>query len=219
MQFENRIDAGRRLVTRLQPFRTRDCLVLAIPRGGVVLGYEVASALNVSLDVVVPRKLGAPEQPELAIGAISSWGGGRVLDEQTIRLLQISPEYVETETTEQLREMERRLLAYRGSAAPPDLHGKVALLVDDGLATGYTMIAALRGVRSLHPAETVVAVPVSSSEAALRVSAETDAFVCLDTPEPFLAVGCWYQDFRQITDEEVVQLLRRREREYREKAA
>jgi putative phosphoribosyl transferase len=211
MPFEDRVDAGRRLAARLQSLRGQDCLVLAIPRGGVVLGYEIASLLGLPLDVAVPRKLGAPDQPELAIGAVGSWGGGRILDQQTLRLLRISPEYIETETEAQLREMDRRLLVYRGSIDPPDLYGKVALLVDDGIATGYTMIAAVRGIRDLRPTQTVVAVPVASTEAARRVSSEVDEFICLETPESFLAVGYWYHDFRQVTDGEVVELLRRRE--------
>jgi putative phosphoribosyl transferase len=219
MPFEDRTDAGRRLAAHLQPLRAQDVIVLAIPRGGVVLGYEVASALDIPLDVIVPRKLGAPEQPELAIGAVSSWGGGRVLDEQTIYMLNISRAYIEGETELQISEINRRLLAYRGTVDPPELEGKKALLIDDGLATGSTMIAAVRGVRSLHPSEVFAAVPVASREAAQRVSSEVDEFFCLETPDSFLAVGYWYRDFRQVTDEEVVDLLRRREQELQGKAA
>jgi putative phosphoribosyl transferase len=219
MPYEDRAEAGRLLAARLGSLKDRDCLILAIARGGVTLGYEIASALDAPLDVVVPRKLGAPDQPELAIGAVSSWGGGRVLDEQTIRILRISPEYIETETENQFREMDRRLMAYRGTAEPPDLSGKTAIFVDDGLATGYTMIAAIRGVRALRPERTVVAVPVAPWEAVQRVSSEVDEVICLEKPEPFMAVGYWYRDFRQVTDEEVVELLRRREHEIRKKAA
>ncbi|MDO8588613.1 MAG: phosphoribosyltransferase [Armatimonadota bacterium] len=209
MLFRDRVDAGKQLAFRLRNLAERDCVVMAIPRGGVVVGFEVASAINAPLDVITPRKLGAPDQPELAIGAVSAWGAGRILDEMTVRALRVTEDYVERETRAQIAEIERRLKAYRGSTEPPDLTGKVALMIDDGIATGYTMLAAIRGVQSLGPERIVAGAPVASTDAAHRVGSEVDELVCLHTPSPFLAVGYWYTDFSQVTDEEVIQLLRR----------
>jgi len=207
--FENRQQAGRLLAHALERYRRSGALVLAIPRGGVVIGYEVATALELELDVIVPRKIGAPGQPELAIGAIASWGDHQViLDEQAIRYLGASSGYIEREVEAQLVEIRRRLHAYRGSADPPVVEGRMVILVDDGIATGYTMRAAAVALKNLHAAKTVLAVPVAPPDSLESLRAFVDEVECLKTPSPFMAVGYWYKDFNQVSDDEVVELLR-----------
>lgn len=211
MVFENRRDAGRRLAALLEEYEGSDALVLAVPRGGVVVGYEIAAMLDLPLDVVVPRKLGAPEEPELAIGAVSAWGDHEaLLDYGTIRLLGVPTDYIEREINEQISEIGRRLVKYRGSTDPPDAKGRTIIVVDDGIATGYTLRAAVSGLKRLHPAKLVLAVPVASPDAAQMLSTMVDEFHALITPTPFLAVGHWYKDFEQTTDDEVVALLGKR---------
>lgn len=184
---------------------TGNTVVLALPRGGVPVGAEVAETLKAPLDVIVVRKLGVPWQPELAMGAIA--GGTPVLDHALIRELQISAEEVEAVVARETREMERRERLYRGGRPAPALRDRTVVLVDDGLATGSTMVAAVRHVRGLHAHRLIVAVPVASSEACVRLSAEADECICLAAPEPFCAVGEWYADFRQVSDIEVQQIL------------
>jgi predicted phosphoribosyltransferase len=169
------------------------------------VGAEVAETLKAPLDVIVVRKLGVPWQPELAMGAIA--GGTPVLDHALIRELQISAEEVEAVVARETREMERRERLYRGGRPAPALRDRTVVLVDDGLATGSTMVAAVRHVRGLHAHRLIVAVPVASSEACVRLSAEADECICLAAPEPFCAVGEWYADFRQVSDIEVQQIL------------
>ena len=211
MVFDDRIDAGRKLAGLLEEYRNTDALVLAVPRGGVVVGYEVAEALDLPLDVVVPRKLGAPGEPELAIGAVSAWGDHDViLDQETLRYLGVSHDYIERETEAQLAEIDRRLIEYRGDADPPQVNGRTVIVVDDGIATGYTMQAAVLALRRLNPAKLVLAVPVAAPDAAHNLSRMVDAFYALTTPTPFLAVGHWYHNFEQTTDEEVIGLLKKR---------
>jgi len=205
--FENRVDAGRRLAARLGRYAGPDAIVLAIPRGGVVVGYEVAAALGVPLDVVIPRKIGAPGQLELAIGAIGD--DVSALDEETVRYLGVSEEYIRDEIERQRREIERRWRIYHGDRPFPDLKGKTAILVDDGIATGYTTMAAARTIRKKEPAKLVLAVPVAPPESVARLRPEVDEMVVLETPEPFFSVGSWYYEFEQTTDEEVIALLNR----------
>lgn len=205
--FEDRVDAGRRLAARLGRYRGTNAIVLAIPRGGVVVGYEVASSLGIPLDVVIPRKLGAPGQPELAIGAIGD--GISVLNQQIVDYLRVPQRYIEAEIEQQRRELERRLTLYRGDRPFPDLRGRTAVLVDDGIATGYTTIAAARSVRARQPEKLVLAVPVAPAEGVELLRPEVDEIVVLETPEPFFAVGSWYADFGQTTDAEVIELLER----------
>ncbi|MDO8684752.1 MAG: phosphoribosyltransferase family protein [Armatimonadota bacterium] len=209
MIFEDRVDAGRQLAQRLRSFSDVDCIVLAIPRGGVVVGFEVASAIDAPLDIIAPRKIPAPGEPELAIGAVTAWGDGYILDEETVRYFRVSEDYIEGEMQAQIQEARRRLLAYRGSVEPPDLEGKTALIVDDGIATGYTMLAAVRSAKQLNAAKLVVAAPVASAEAAQRIRREVDELICLAVPMPFMAVGSWYREFTQVTDEQVTEILRR----------
>jgi predicted phosphoribosyltransferase len=206
--FKNRHDAGCRLAEYLQVYRGPDTIVLAIPRGGVVVGYEVAVNLDAPLDVIVPRKIGAPIQPELAIGAIAG-DDILVLDEVSIRQLGVSRERLEEEIREQRQEMLRRERVYRGDRPPLDLEGKTVILVDDGVATGSTTMAAARALRMRRPGKLILAVPVAPPDSARRLEREVDELVVLETPEPFYAVGVWYAEFGQTSDEEVLDLLER----------
>lgn len=212
MTFRDRRDAGQRLAEALQGLRNRRPVVLAIPRGGIVVGYEVARALDAPLDVVVPRKLRAPYNPELAIGAVAH-DGSVYLDTPVAGTLKVPDEYLKEEIAYQLEEIRRRMRLYRGDRPPPDLSGRVAIVVDDGIATGSTMIAALRATRAAGPATLVAAVPVAPPEGVESLRREADDVVCLATPMMFYAVGQFYDDFAQTSDEEVIALLRRREQE------
>jgi predicted phosphoribosyltransferase len=186
-------------------------MVLAIPRGGVVIGYEVAAELNLPLDVVVPRKLGAPNEPELAIGAIAPWGGDEpIVDQAAISYLRVSYNYIIQETNAQLAEIDRRLHEYRGTTDPPDIKNRPVIIVDDGIATGYTIQAAIISLRKLDPSKIILAVPVAAPDSLNRISALVDEIHVIETPTPFLAVGYWYSQFDQTTDNEVVSLLKRR---------
>lgn len=208
MIFADRLDAGRRLGEALRPrVVERPAVVLAIPRGGVVVGEAVARALEVPLDVVVPRKVGAPGNPELGIGAIAP--GVRVLDRRSIERLRVSPEYLEREIAHQEHEIERRERIYRAGRPPTELAGAVAVVVDDGIATGGTAVAALRWARLAGATRVVLAVPVAPAATLAGLRTEADAVVVLATPEPFLAVGEWYGAFEQTSDEEVVETLAR----------
>ena len=209
MIFTDRHDAGKRLAAALEKYRGADAMIIAIPRGGVVVGYEVATALGIPLDVIIPRKIGAPYQPELAIGAIC--GDEYVLDQQTVQYLGASDRYIAEEVERQKQEIERRWKLYRDDRPFPDLTGKTAILVDDGIATGHTAIAAARAIRKRSPAKLVLAVPIAPPESVARLRPEVDELIVLDTPEPFYAVGSWYEVFDQTTDEEVIELLRRAE--------
>ena len=207
--FRDRTQAGEVLAGRLRDFAGRDdVIVLALPRGGVPVAFEVASDLGVPLDVFAVRKLGVPWQPELAMGAIAS-GGVRVLNEEVIRHLRISRGDIEEVVEEEERELARREAAYRDGRPRPELRGKVVILVDDGLATGSTMRAAVQAVRKFGPARVVVAVPVGAVDTCHDLRTMADEVVCAETPEPFFGVGAWYEDFGQTTDEEVRDLLAR----------
>jgi putative phosphoribosyl transferase len=207
--FRDRREAGRLLASRLAAYANRpDVLVLALPRGGVPVAFEVARALGAPLDVFVVRKLGVPGHEELAMGAIAT-GGVRVLNDQVVRALRI-PEYViEAVAEKERQELARRERLYRGDRPFPDVRGRTAILVDDGLATGTTMQAAVRALRQQQAARIVVAVPLAAPETCQELSEEVDDIVCAVTPEPFEAVGLWYEDFSQTTDEEVGDLLAR----------
>jgi putative phosphoribosyl transferase len=207
--FANRADAGRRLAKELQQYANRpDVIVLALPRGGVPIGYEVASALGVPLDVFVVRKIGLPWQEELAMGAVAS-GGVRVFDRNLIRVAHVSDADVERLADAEERELERRERLYRGDRPFPDLNAKTVILVDDGLATGASMRAAIAALREEKPARIVVAVPVAAPETCDAFRTIADEIVCAETPEPFQAVGQWYDDFSQTTDDDVKELLAR----------
>jgi putative phosphoribosyl transferase len=206
--FADRRDAGRRLGEALRERdRAERMLVLGIPRGGVIVAESVADALGASLDVVVPRKLGAPGNPELGIGAVAP--GANVIDRSAVARLRVPAAYLEREIATQQREIERRQRAYRGDREPLAIEGATAIVVDDGIATGGTAVAALRSVRSAGAARTVLAVPVAPRAVLGRLRDEGDDVVVLATPEPFLAVGEWYGAFDQTSDDEVVAALAR----------
>lgn len=206
MLFANRCDAGRRLAAALADLRGRDVIVLAIPRGGVEVGYEIARALDAPLDVILTHKVGAPENPEYAIGAVSEIGAVE-LNEAEIRAAGIPHAEVEAEVARQRAEIERRRQLYRDGRPLPPLAGRVVIVTDDGVATGFTIGAALRAVRGAAPAELVLAVPVAPAETLTELAPLADRVVCLATPEPFWAVGLWYRTFEQTSDERVRQLL------------
>lgn len=207
--YDNRQQAGRELSVALERYRGTDSIVLAIPRGGVVVGYEVAEALGLDLDVIVPRKIGAPGQPELAIGAVASWGDHDfILDEHAVRYLNVSESYIEREVARELTEITRRLVAYRESANPPSIEGRSVILVDDGIATGYTTRAAALALRNLHASKIIIAIPVGPPDSLSAIQPYVDEIICLKTPYPFMAVGYWYRDFEQVSDEEVIALLK-----------
>ena len=207
-RFHDRHDAGRQLAAQLSHLSRRpDLIVLGLPRGGVVVAAEVAAALHAPLDALVVRKLGVPGHEELAMGAIAS-GGIRVLDELIVRELRISPAAIEAVEASERAELERRESLYRGNRPMPELNRKIAIIVDDGLATGSTMRAAIGAVRLQQPEWIVCAVPVASRGVLVMVEALVDEVVCLEIPEPFLAVGLRYTDFSPTSDQEVVHLLR-----------
>src|ERR671924_2165630 len=213
MLFADRVDGGRRLGTelarRLPRLRDEDPLVLAIPRGGVPVGYEVARAIEAPLDLFIARKLGAPGHEELGIGAVAP-GGTRFLDADAIRALDVTDAYIEDVTRKELAEVERRLKCFRGDRPPPRIEGRSVVLIDDGLATGVTALASLAALRLQRPRRLVFAAPVCSVEGAQLVARQADDVICVATPERFFGVGAWYRDFTQTSDEEVVELLRLR---------
>ncbi len=205
--FRDRWDAGRQLARELENYANRaDLLVLALPRGGVPVAYEVARALHAPLDVFLIRKLGAPSQPELAIGAIAS-GGAVVLNRDVIDMLKVPSYVVEQIEARELQELERREQLYREGRPLSRVQGKTVILVDDGLATGASMHAAVRALRGLDPAHIVVAVPTASIETCKEFQGYVDEIICARMPIPFHAVGAWYEDFSQITDYQVRELL------------
>src|SRR6266545_1504241 len=207
--FRDRTEAGEVLADQLRHYAGRDdVVVLALPRGGVPVAYEVAVAIGAPLDVFVVRKLGVPWHEELAMGAIAS-GGVQVLDHDLIRSARVSESDLRRVIATEEAELERREIRYRGARNFPDVGGKTVILVDDGLATGSTMRAAVMALRLRKPAKIIVAVPVAASETCASFRDITDRTVCATTPEPFHAVGLWYEDFSQTTDEEVHELLDR----------
>jgi predicted phosphoribosyltransferase len=207
--FRDRTEAGRLLAARLEKYAGKpDVMVLALPRGGVPVAFEVARALHAPMDVFIVRKLGVPGHEELAMGAVAS-GGVRVLNDHVVAGLGI-PEYVIDAVVKwETEELKRRERLYRGNRPPADVRGKTVILVDDGLATGSTMLAAVQALRQQGPARIVVAVPVASPDTCELMKAYVDEIVCAATPEPFYAVGLWCEDFSQTTDEEVRELLAR----------
>ena len=207
MQFRNRVDAGQQLAKKLAQYANRlDVLVLALPRGGVPVGYEVAQALHAPLDVFVVRKLGVPGHEELAMGAIAS-GGVRVLNGSVVDSLGISDETIDAVAARELRELERRERAYRDDRPAPDVQGRTVILVDDGIATGSTMKAAIEALRQLKATRIVVATPTAALSPVREMRPDVDELVAVMTPADFAGVGHWYEDFSQTTDEEVRELL------------
>jgi putative phosphoribosyl transferase len=209
MVFRDRTEAGQILASALDAYTHRPgVLVLALPRGGVVVAFEVAEALDADLDVFLVRKLGAPGQEELALGALAT-GGVRVLNQDIIKVLGVSNKMIDAIVEREQAELERRERLYRGDLPALNIAGKTIILVDDGMATGSSARAAVTAIRQQRPARIVVAVPVASTSACDELQTEVDDLVCLVQPRPFFAVGQWYEDFRQTTDEEVRELVAR----------
>jgi putative phosphoribosyl transferase len=207
--FHDRTDAGRQLADKMMAYANRDdVIVLALPRGGVPVAFEVAHQLRAPLDVLIVRKLGTPGHEELAMGAVAS-GGVRVLNEELLASGLISKDAVQAETAREREELTRRERLYRGDRPWPDMHNRIAIVVDDGIATGSTMRAAVAALRQQHPAKVVVAVPVAAPDTFREFKNIADEMVAVMTPEAFRAVGLWYNDFEQTTDEEVREMLGR----------
>lgn len=206
MLFRDRADAGRQLAEKLRRCCGRDAVVLGLPRGGVVVAAEVARVLDLPLDVIITRKIGAPFNPEYAIGAVAEYGAV-VLNQEEIAILGIPDAYIAGEVRAQQAEINRRIQEYRNGRSLDYLQGRTAVLVDDGIATGYTMLAAVRAAKRAGAREIIVAVPVAPAESLPRFQAEADSVVVVHTPEPFLAVGRFYDYFEQVTDAEVEQIL------------
>jgi putative phosphoribosyl transferase len=204
--FKNRVDAGKQLASALKPV-SKDAIVLAIPRGGMVVGFEVAKALGVQLDVVITRKIDAPDNPEFAIGAVAE-DGTAILDDSTVGMLQVSKGYISEAVERQKLEIKRRLLRYRGDVPYPSLENREVIVVDDGIATGSTLKAAIMSIRKKGARTIIVAVPVGPPDTVQKFSRLADRVVCLQMPEPFYAIGEFYDDFEQTEDEEVIKLLK-----------
>ncbi len=210
--FEDRSEAGRKLAGKLERYREEEPVILALPRGGAPVGYEVSRTLGAPLDVCIARKLGAPGQPELGIGAVAQ-GGARVLNYRVLSQLGVPESYVERVTAREIREVERRQHRLRSGYEPVNVRGKTAILVDDGLATGVTALAAIQSVREREPKRLVLAVPVCAAQTVEAIYPEVEDLVCLAIPSELGAVGFWYENFGQVPDETVIELLRKSRRE------
>jgi predicted phosphoribosyltransferase len=205
--FDDRIEAGKKLAGRLSSYRDQDTIVLAIPRGGVVVAAEVAGELGAPLDLIIPRKIGAPGNPELAIGAVAG-EGKPLLNESMIKSMRLPSGYIEEAVRSEVEEIKRRRKEYLGDRPRPSLKGKTVIIIDDGLATGYTALAAVRSVTSERPAKVILAVPVAPRETVKFLEPEVDELIVLETPAFFYAVGQFYHDFRQVSDWEVKEILK-----------
>jgi predicted phosphoribosyltransferase len=210
--FRDREDAGRKLAERLEQYRDDDPIILALPRGGVPVAYEISRSLHAPLDIFIARKLGAPGHKEFGIGAVAQ-GGVRVLNELAVEGLEIPEEYIERTAKEETEEIERRRRLLRGNRSEPEVGGRTVILVDDGLATGVTARAAIEALRRRKPRRLVLAVPVCAVQTAELLSPEVDELACLETPSDLMAISLWYEDFHQVPDEKVVELLERTRRE------
>lgn len=209
--FKDRRDAGRRLADALmnRGYHDRPLVVLGIPRGGVVVAGEIADTFSSRLDVVIVRKIRAPYQPELGIGAVVNGDNISIINEEMVHALGVLQDYLHQEIAFQREEIQRRIRLYRGNSPAPDIAGKNVIVVDDGIATGYTFRAALEGLRRRNPAHLIAAVPVAARSSVDMVSAFADEIICLCMPESFVAVGAWYLDFNQVSDEDAVEILHR----------
>lgn len=210
MTFRDRSDAGRRLAKALASYKGRHAVVLALPRGGVPVAAEVAATLDASLDLILVRKIGVPAQPELAMGAVVDGAAPIVVrNDDVIELSGTTADEFDAACARELAEIERRRQLYIGERARAEIAGQVVIVIDDGIATGATTRAALRAIRIRKPKELVLAVPVAPPDTITQLRGEVDALICLETPDPFMAIGYFYRDFRQVSDEEVVETLRR----------
>lgn len=206
--FRDRVDAGQRLAERLLPYRAQDPVIVSLPRGGAQVGFQIAVAIRAPLDVLVVRKVGVPDQPELALGALAE-GGELYLDRGLLRLLDIPDEELQRVVLDETAELSRRVSLYRRDRPPLNLRGRTAIVVDDGVATGSTVRVALQAIRKREPRAVVLAVPVAAADTAEHLLHEVDGLVCLEAPEYLHAISLWYEAFAQLTDEDVVFLLER----------
>jgi putative phosphoribosyl transferase len=205
--FKDRVDAGKQLAEKLKDYVGSDGIVLAIPRGGVVVGAEIARRLGLDFDLIVPRKIGSPQNPEVAIGAVTQ-DGSAILNRRLIDMLVVSELELQELISREIREIKRRVSIYRAGAAPGDYAGRQVVVVDDGVATGYTMFASLRSARNLHPRELILAIPVAPRETLEALKKEVDHAVCLIAPDDFYAVGQFYERFDQTGDKEVIKIMK-----------
>jgi len=208
MLFKDRLEAGEKLAEILSDYRGERAAVIAVPRGGVEVGYAIASKLDIPLEVTVPRKIGSPMDPELAVGAVAE-DGTIYVEEEVSRMLGVGEDWIRIEAERELQEVRRRLEIYRGGKPLPSLEGYTILLVDDGIATGATIIATARFLRKLNPEKLIIAAPVAPPEVLPKLSKEADDIRCLETPTPFFAIGQFYQSFPQLSDSEVLEYLSR----------
>ena len=207
MLFKDRVDAGRQLAEKLRGYVESDGIVLAIPRGGVVVGAEVARRLGLEFDLIVPRKIGSPQNPEVAIGAVTQ-DGSTILNSRLIDMLGITEIELKELVSNEIREIKRRIALYRGGESAGDYSGRQVIVVDDGVATGYTMFASLRSARSMHPKELILAIPVAPPDTLEALKKEVDHTVCLISPHDFYAVGQFYEEFDQTSDEAVIKIIK-----------
>ena len=208
-RFENREEAGKRLAKELVAYRGKATIVFAIPRGGVVTAYEVAKVLDAPLDIIIPRKIGAPGNQELAIGAVTE-DGTTILNTRLVTMLGISDAYIESEKAKQIEEIKRRVKTYRGEYLPTNIEGKTVILVDDGIATGATVRAAIHSLLKGKPSSIIVAIPVGPPDTIKELKQEVDKLICLVSYDPFYAIGQFYVDFSQVPDRDVIALLKKR---------
>jgi len=207
--FKDRKEAGQRLATHLQNYKNKkDTIVIGLPRGGIVVAFEVAKSLKLPLDIVAPRKISMPGNPEAAIGAVTP-DGNKILDWELISELEIERDYIDSEIAKEIKEGQRRTKIYRAGRKPLNLKNKTVILIDDGVATGSTMMAAIKSVRSQNAKKIIIAVPVAPDEFLEKVASESDKIICLEAPENFFAVGQAYTNFAQTEDEEVVSLIKK----------
>ncbi|MBI6871448.1 phosphoribosyltransferase [Clostridium aciditolerans] len=204
--FLNRYDAGEKLAEKLEKFKAEDVVVLAIPRGGVETAYNTIKKFNFKWDLITPRKIGAPHNEEVAIGAVSM-DGTYVLDEKIVQYFNIPDEYIKKQVASELIEIKRRLREYRGDEDPPDVKNKVVIVIDDGIATGFTLLAAIESIKKLQARKIIIAVPVAPSETVERFSKIVDEVICLLIPSEFYAVGMHYESFPQVTDKELFSVM------------
>lgn len=207
MLYKDRFDAGHKLAEKLIKYKDENPIIIALPRGGVVIGYEAAKMLNAPMDIIVTRKIGAPFQPEFGIGAIAP-NGIKILDTETVRFLGISEAEIEKIIEQETIEMNRRIKLYRENLPELHLSKKTVIIVDDGLATGVTARAAILAIKQMNPEKVILAVPVSPPDTAEKFRREVDEFICLNEPPDFYAIGAYYENFEQVSDEEVINLLR-----------
>jgi putative phosphoribosyl transferase len=206
VMFKDRKEAGRLLAKALSEYKDKNPVILAIPRGGVVVAYEVAKALNAPLDLIIPRKISAPDQPELAIGAVTE-DGTTILNQDILQYLRVPDDYIKAEVKRQEEEIKRRIQKYLGDKPRVPIKGKIVILIDDGVATGATIRAAIASIRKRKPALIVLAIPVGPIDTIEELRKDADRVICLMTPEPFFAIGQFYENFEQTSDEEVIQIL------------